>query len=106
MSYIDMVLASEASSMTPIPEWVDTFQLITNELAKVPKTSFRKRYMLRFVLLKDIQMQVAEAVHQSGITESELETWVESHFADVRDMRCLSLWNEVFQVKHLNTTTK
>lgn len=107
MSYIDTVLASEASSMTPIPEWADTFQLITDELANVPKTSFRKRYMLRFVLLKDIQMQVAEAVHQSGVTESELDTWVESHFApDVRAMRCLGLWNEVFQDKHLNTTTK
>lgn len=107
MSYIDIVLASESSSMTPIPEWVDTFQLITDELAKVPKTSSRKRYMLRFVLLKDIQMQVAEAVHQSGATESELETWVESHFApDVRAMRCLGLWNEVFQDKHLNTATK
>ncbi len=107
MSYIDMVLDSEATVPTPIPEWVDAFQLITDELAKEPKTSSQKRYILRFMLLKDIQLRVAEVAHQSGVTGSELETWVESHFEpDVPGMRCLGLWNEVFQAKHINSTTK
>ncbi len=107
MSYIDMVLDSEATEPTPIPEWVNTFQLITDELSKVPKTSSQKRYMLRFILLNDIKMQVIRAAHQSGITESEFETWVQSQFEpDVRAMRCLGLWNGVFQDKHLNPTTK
>lgn len=107
MSYIDSVLASEASPMNPIPEWVDTFQLMTDELAKLPKNSSQKRYMLRCMLLKEIIPKVAESAHRYGVTVSQLETWFESHFTqDLRALGCLGLWNEVFQDKHLNATTR
>jgi hypothetical protein len=106
-SYIDAVLDSEPTVRTSIPEWVDAFQLITDELAKVPVPSPRKRKLLRFPLLKDVMPQVASSISQSGITQREFETWVESYFVrDVGAMNCFGLWNEVFQDKHLDTTTK
>jgi len=107
MSYIDMVLASDSTPETPIPKWENAFQRITDELARSLETSPQKRNILRYVLLSDIKLEVAEAAHLSGITVPELETWIESHFnTDVRAMKSLGLWNEVFQDKHLNTTTK
>lgn len=107
MSYIDMVLDSEATPMTPVPEWADTFQFITNELAKSSRTSDQKRNDLRFTLLTDIQVQVAEAALLSGITVPELELWVELRpEVDLRNTKCLSLWHEVYQDKHLNPSTK
>jgi hypothetical protein len=107
MSYIDTILAAETLTMSPIPEWVDTFQLITNALAKERATPAQKRSMLRFPLLRDLEFQIAEAVHQAGVTTPDVRTWVGSHFtSDVRSMGCLGLWNEFFQDKHLNTGTK
>jgi hypothetical protein len=106
-SYIDAVLNSEPTPRSPIPEWVDGFQLITDELAKVPAPSSRKRKLLRFPLLKDVIPQVTDSIAQSGITQSEFEVWIETHFnRDVGAMNCFGLWNEVFQDKHLETTTK
>lgn len=107
MSYIDSVLASEASLRTPSTDWVDTFQLITDELAKVPTMS-EKRNVLRHMLLKELNLQVvAETANKYGGTPSKLEQWVKSHFeADVRAMRCFGFWSEVYRVKHLDSTTK
>ena len=105
-SYIDAVLFSESSLRTPIPEWVETFQLITNEVAKVP-TILKKREILRVMLLKDLKLQVVgETAHKYGGTPAEMEQWVESHFdADVRTMRCFGFWSDIYRVKHLNSQT-
>ena len=106
-SYIDTILASESTPMTPIPEWVDAFQLITDELAKMASTPFQKRRVLRAMLLKDIQSQVIEAASRTGITANELENWIELYVdEDFHTMMCLGFWRLIYQDRHLDATYK
>lgn len=75
MSYIDLVLASEATAMAPIPGWVTTFQRVSDIVASSPQSSAQKRSVLSGVLKGDIELQIAEASHQSGTTIAQLKTW-------------------------------
>lgn len=106
LSYIDLILDSEATAITPIPAWVSGNRDITDWFASQSTTSSQKRRSIGVLFLHDIRTEVAKAAHECGMTNSELETWVDSHFhADVRVMGSLDIANEIYQDKHLKSGT-
>lgn len=107
MSYIDAALTTDPSPRNPITEWVDRNQFITDELAKVRRPSAIPEIM-RVLLLDEIGLPtIAKVASKYQCDEQQLTDWVKQHlFPDLRSMNSFGLWSDIFQVRHLDASTK
>lgn len=106
-SFMDVITAAESVPMVAIPEWVSANQRITELLASQPATTSQKREDIGALFLRDMLLEIAKAALFSGVAGPEATTWVKSFIGvDVRSMRSLGLFKEIYQDKHLDGSTK
>ena len=101
-SYFGAMLDAEAVLKNPVPGWASENQSFTDWLAGEAKTPAQKRKSTGARFFADLQLELVQAARESGITASEINTWLDTIFDDIRAMRSLGLFSEVYQDKHLN----
>lgn len=107
MAYIDTALSATPSQKTPIGNWVDVFQEITNKIATI-KRAAAKANIMKLLLMDELGIQtIAEVATEYACTTSQLEQWVrESFFTDLASMPCFGLWSDIIRIKHLDSSTR
>ena len=106
-SYFEVALSSDSSTVNTIPDWVKMFQLITDEVNKDGIPAHKRRGIVKAMFTKDFTQYIARAAVDSGITMDSFERWYNGRFdSDMRRMKTVGMWYEIFQSKHLNATTR
>jgi hypothetical protein len=99
---IDVMLDRDHIPATPPTGWAQTNQQFSNWLDQEPRDSQQKRKAVDVLLLQDLQLELAEEAHSSGITPKQMSEWFWQHPARLAALPALGLFREVLQDRHLN----
>ncbi len=99
---IDVMLDREHIPATPPTGWARIHQQFSDWLDQEPRDSQQKRKAVDVMLLQDLQLEMAEEAHSSGITPQQMGKWFWQHQARMAALPALGLFREVLQDRHLN----
>jgi hypothetical protein len=98
-SVIDVLLDAEHIPIDPQPGWAAQFAHFAAFLQRDPTGIEMKRKRTTAKFLADLRVEIAEAAHQSGISQEQMSDWFLNHHGDVDDMEALGLYREVLHEK-------
>ncbi len=100
---LDVVLGTRQVPMNPIPGWARSFMDFAAFLQADPTGPEMKRRRTHAKFVADLRLELATAVHQSGIRVDQMSDWTLSHSeGDIRTLPALGLYREVMHEKLCN----
>lgn len=99
---IDVMLDRDYILATPTAGWARINQQFSDWLDQESRDSQQKRKAVDALLLQDLQMEMAEEAHSSGITPQQMSEWFWQHRTRMAALPALGLFREVLQDRHLN----
>jgi hypothetical protein len=99
---IDVMLDRDHIPATPATGWAQINQQFSDWLDQEPRDTQQKRKAVDVLLLQDLQRELAEEAHSSGITPEQMSEWVGQHRARFAALPALGLFREILHDRHLS----
>jgi len=99
---IDVMLDHDHIPATPATGWTQTNQQFSDWLDQESRDSQQKRKAVDVLLLQDLQRELAEEAHSSGITPMQMSSWVRQHAVRLAELPALGVFREILHDRHLN----